>query len=117
MSATVGQPLLFNHWMNWILTVAFGLPVIRFHVPSIVFYNIVSSFKTALYNQLNDLNRFIGLGQHNATDKMGYTPLHYATRNGHLDACKMLLGAGANVNAVTTSGHVTSLMRASTMGK
>lgn len=73
--------------------------------------------QTALYNQLNELKRFIGLGQHNATDKMGYTPLHYAARNGHLDACKMLLNAGANVNAVTTSGGVSSLMRAAIMGE
>lgn len=117
MIATVGQPLLFNRWMNWILTVAFGLPVMRFHIPFMIFSIFDSSPKTALYNQLNDLNRFIGLGQHNAADKMGYTPLHYATRNGHLEACKMLLGAGAHVNAATTSGRVTSLMRASTMGK
>lgn len=78
---------------------------------------LLSSPKLALYNQLNELHRFIGLGQQNASDKMGYTPLHYAARNGHLDACEILLNAGANVNATTTSGGVTSLMRAATMGK
>lgn len=74
-------------------------------------------FITALYNQLDELRRFIGLGHQNARDKMGYTPLHYAARNGHLEACEILLRSGANVNAATTSGGVTSLMRAAIMGK
>lgn len=77
---------------------------------------LLMSHKTALYNQMKELKRFIGLGQQNATDKMGYTPLHYAARNGHLDACEILLSADANLNAVTSSGGVTSLMRAAAMG-
>lgn len=83
----------------------------------VILINGLFSLETALYNQLQELERFIGLGQQNATDKMGYTPLHYAARNGHLDACEILLNAGANLNAVTSSGGVTSLMRAAAMGK
>lgn len=72
---------------------------------------------TALYNDLDQLNQFIERGQQNAIDKMGYTPLHYASRNGHYNACELLLNARANVNATTKSGAVTPLMRASMMGK
>lgn len=108
--------------MNWILIVAFGLPVTISHsLPFNTSFHLAIDnlrlFVTALYNQLDQLIRFIGLGQQNATDKMGYTPLHYAARNGHLEACEILLRSGANVNAVTTSGGVTSLMRAAIMGK
>jgi len=42
----------------------------------------------------------------------GYTPLHYAARNGHVDCVELLLQEGANVNA-TTSG---ALHRAAFMG-
>lgn len=57
------------------------------------------------------------MGQQNATDKMGYTALHYAARNGHYQACELLLNAGADVNAVTATGGVTSLMRAAMTSK
>ena len=42
----------------------------------------------------------------------GYTPLHYAAREGH-DACvSLLLGRGANVNSATRAGGATPLHRA-----
>lgn len=44
-------------------------------------------------------------------DKSGYTALHYASRNGHLDMCKLLVGKGANVNALTKLGKVSALQR------
>lgn len=50
------------------------------------------------------------------TDKSGYTALHYAARNGHLDVCKFLLSNGANINAVTKSGQATALHRAVSAG-
>ncbi|MCO5574166.1 hypothetical protein L7F22_027948 [Adiantum nelumboides] len=49
-------------------------------------------------------------------DANGYTPLHYAARNGHLDACLLLLENGAQVDKCTRSGKATSLHRAAYAG-
>lgn len=38
----------------------------------------------------------------NCQDTDGNTPLHHAARNGHLDACKLILDAGGNVHAINT---------------
>lgn len=38
----------------------------------------------------------------NCQDTDGNTPLHHATRNSHLDACKLILDAGGNVHAMNT---------------
>ncbi len=35
----------------------------------------------------------------------GYTPLHLASKNGHLDAMKVLLENGGDANARSYSGH------------
>src|SRR5262245_26831952 len=35
----------------------------------------------------------------NAFDELGYTPLHYAVMQGHYEAAKILIQAGADVNA------------------
>jgi ankyrin repeat protein len=48
--------------------------------------------------------------------KSGYTPLHYASRAGHLDIVRELLAAGAAVNAATTAGGATPLHRAAYAG-
>ncbi|EFJ09749.1 hypothetical protein SELMODRAFT_184376 [Selaginella moellendorffii] len=45
-----------------------------------------------------------------------YSPLHYAARNGHLEACRLLLKFGAGVDARTRSGRATSLHRAAFAG-
>ncbi|KAJ3654746.1 hypothetical protein Zmor_013914 [Zophobas morio] len=50
-------------------------------------------------------------------DAAGYTALHYAARNGHLNICKLLLDRGACVDAATAQGKATSLHRAATVGK
>lgn len=50
-------------------------------------------------------------------DAAGYTALHYAARNGHLDVCKRLLNHGANINAITRSGKASALHRAASAGK
>lgn len=71
---------------------------------------------TALYNDLNKLEKLIALGHTTKVDSTGYTALHYAARSGHLVACATLLNAGADVNAFTRSGGVTSLIRAAFMG-
>lgn len=46
----------------------------------------------------------------------GYTPLHYACREGHIDTVKLLLQYGADPNATTSAGRATPLMRAAYMG-
>ncbi|GAB1870045.1 Ankyrin repeat domain-containing protein 39 [Camponotus japonicus] len=49
-------------------------------------------------------------------DSAGYTPLHYAARNGHSDVCGMLLSNGANPDARTRSLNATPLHRAALNG-
>lgn len=49
-------------------------------------------------------------------DPSGYAPLHYAARNGHLDACLLLLQNGAQVDKCTRAGRATSLHRAAYAG-
>ncbi|XP_066156146.1 ankyrin repeat domain-containing protein 39 [Euwallacea fornicatus] len=50
-------------------------------------------------------------------DSAGYTALHYAARNGHLDICRYLVKNGAAVNSVTRAGRATALHRAASAGK
>lgn len=52
----------------------------------------------------------------NAPDNSGYTSLHYAARNGHIDVCKILLQNGACINASTRSGNATPLHKAAAAG-
>ena len=49
-------------------------------------------------------------------DSAGYTSLHYAARNGHLNICKLLLENKADIDAVTRSGRATALHRACSAG-
>ncbi|RVE42748.1 hypothetical protein evm_012609 [Chilo suppressalis] len=53
----------------------------------------------------------------NTQDNSGYTALHYAARNGHVDICQTLLRNGACINAQTRSGKATPLHKAVTGGK
>jgi len=46
----------------------------------------------------------------------GYAPLHYAARQGHVEACLLLLQSGAQVNRRTRAGQATSLHRAAYAG-
>ncbi|XP_049640807.1 ankyrin repeat domain-containing protein 39 [Suncus etruscus] len=48
-------------------------------------------------------------------DSAGYTPLHYASRNGHYAVCQFLLESGAKCDA-QTHGGATALHRASYCG-
>ncbi|KAF7269229.1 ankyrin repeat domain-containing protein 39 [Rhynchophorus ferrugineus] len=50
-------------------------------------------------------------------DSAGYTALHYASRNGHLEICRYLIESGANIDGRTRSGQATALHRACTAGK
>jgi ankyrin repeat protein len=45
----------------------------------------------------------------------GHSPLHWAALKGHLQACKILLDAGASVNS-TDQWHFTPLIRAAQNG-
>ncbi|KAL6078974.1 Ankyrin repeat domain-containing protein 39 [Balamuthia mandrillaris] len=52
----------------------------------------------------------------NLLDSDGYSPLHYAARNGHLEACRLLLEEGAEANVRTPGGGATPLHRAAFCG-
>ena len=47
----------------------------------------------------------------------GYTPLHYASREGHLDCVTFLIKQGARVDQSTSSGNATALHRAAYTGQ
>jgi len=59
--------------------------------------------------------------QYNYTELVGYwgglSPLHLAARQGHRDAVKALVDAGANVNQPSSGDHVTSMLIATINGQ
>jgi ankyrin repeat protein len=76
---------------------------------------ILQLFFTALYNDLDRLEKLCLKDHTNDPDNHGYTGLHYAARQGHMKACQILLKYGAHVNAQTHGGS-TSLHRAALVG-
>jgi uncharacterized protein len=56
-----------------------------------------------LLPHMNDVNSINGQSTH------GQTPLQMAASNGHLDACEMLITAGADVNGVNKQGETALL--------
>ncbi|GAQ78214.1 hypothetical protein KFL_000090600 [Klebsormidium nitens] len=69
----------------------------------------------ALSGDLNKVRRILDrtpLQGGQDDDQGGYTPLHYAARNGHQDICRLLLERGAVVDARTPAGRATPLHRA-----
>ncbi|KAJ3125848.1 hypothetical protein HK098_008161 [Nowakowskiella sp. JEL0407] len=48
----------------------------------------------------------------NSRDSAGYSPLHYASRQGHVEIAKLLISFGANVNSRTCELGTTPLLRA-----
>ncbi|XP_046552784.1 ankyrin repeat domain-containing protein 39-like [Haliotis rubra] len=74
-------------------------------------------WSAALNGDLTDVKRQLEKDiDADKTDKSGYTALHYASRNGHLDVVRTLVDAGAHVDVTTRSGHATPLHRAAYMG-
>ncbi|PYQ73479.1 MAG: hypothetical protein DMG01_22455 [Acidobacteria bacterium] len=59
--------------------------------------------------------------QYNYTELVGYwgglSPLHLAARQGHLDAVKALVDAGADLNQPTSGDHVTPMLIATINGQ
>ncbi|CAK1549896.1 unnamed protein product [Leptosia nina] len=53
----------------------------------------------------------------NALDNAGYSALHYAARNGHVEVCQILIKKGASLNVQTKSGKATPLHKAVATGK
>ena len=52
----------------------------------------------------------------NLKDSSGYSALHYAARSGNVSICKALLDSKAFVDAVTSLGGATPLMRGCLQG-
>lgn len=74
-------------------------------------------WQAALDGNVNRVRKLLDKGTDpNAKDGSGYTALHYASRSGHEEVCQLLLEQGADVNAQTRSGKVTSLHRAAYSG-
>ncbi|XP_069476362.1 ankyrin repeat domain-containing protein 39 [Ambystoma mexicanum] len=73
-------------------------------------------WSAAMDGDLGRVKKFIELGTDpSLPDKSGYTALHYASRQGHLSICELLLTSGAHCNA-QTHGGATPLHRASYCG-
>ncbi|XP_050072455.1 ankyrin repeat domain-containing protein 39 [Anopheles maculipalpis] len=72
-------------------------------------------WSAAMDNEIERLEKLIARGHLYDRDSCGYTALHYAARNGHFEACQLLLLNGLGVNEVTNGG-VTALHRAAMMG-
>lgn len=101
--------------MNLILREEFGQPVridVQLNI-SVLFNSITFLFSNAA--QSNDLPKVLELIMKgvdvNSTDRNGYTALHYASRNGHFELCKLLLSHKADVNLLTKAGRASSLHR------
>lgn len=59
------------------------------------------------YNQLEELQEVLEAhaSQVNAQDERGSTALHMASANGHIEAMKLLLSAGASVDVCNSEGN------------
>ncbi|XP_049822681.1 ankyrin repeat domain-containing protein 39 isoform X2 [Aethina tumida] len=69
-------------------------------------------WSAAMYGEIDKIKKCLDKTDVNTTDKYGFTALHYAARNGQLEACKYLVKRGANVNVQTKELRATPLHRA-----
>ncbi|WP_241158541.1 ankyrin repeat domain-containing protein [Cohnella candidum] len=61
-------------------------------------------FTAALKGNLKALKKIINTDNINAGDKDGYTALHWASQNGHVNIVRFLLANGANPNVIDYEG-------------
>lgn len=73
--------------------------------------SIVQNRESILGNTLNIIQYYIQRDGIDIQDESGRTPLHYATRNGHLEVVKFLIQQGADVN-VKDFGELVPLQEA-----
>lgn len=76
-------------------------------------------WSAAQYGELSKVKKLVDCGKNEVDqrDRAGYTALHYAARNGHLEVCEYLVMNGAQIDAVTKAGRATALHRACSAGK
>lgn len=79
-------------------------------------------WNAAFSGDLDRINKLIGKAKNsrdlvNSLDNAGYTALHYAARNGHINICNILLSYGAYIDSQTRSGKATPLYKAAVAGK
>jgi ankyrin repeat protein len=96
------------------------------HASSSVYHQTLEEleFERSIYNACvyGDLGRVKSLVEKqgarivNEQDKSGYSALHYAARNNHLNICQYLISNGAQLNLKTHSCQSTPLHRAAYMG-
>jgi ankyrin repeat protein len=77
----------------------------------------IDIFAAAATGRIDDLRREIAEDTVNAYAYDGWSPLHLAAFFGHLDAARLLLGAGADVDAVSTNSLNNTPLHAATAGK
>ena len=78
-----------------------------------------SIFNACVYGDIDKVKKFVAKKGKDILlerDKSGYTCLHYAARNGHLEICKYLIEQDADLNAKTLSCNSAPIHRASLMG-
>ncbi|CAH0556692.1 unnamed protein product [Brassicogethes aeneus] len=75
-------------------------------------------WSAAMYGEIDKMQKCLDKNQVtvNTMDQYGFTALHYAARNGQLEACKFLVERGADFNAQTKELRATPLHRAVTVG-
>ena len=63
---------------------------------------VLTAFKDALPNAISVL-KAKGITDINERDEYGFTPLHWAAKNGHTETVRDLIAAGANVDLANNS--------------